>query len=166
MKTHNHYESAFAHYLRDRQIPYVAVDEAKRAAFRDARLKSFDFVLNGVRARRWLVDIKGRRWTRRNGRGRWENWITETDVEGLSQWQDVFGGGYRALLVFAYLIPPEDRPPPEIAHAFRDRTYVFAGLPLDDYRLHARVRSPKWGTINVPTPEFARLVRPIDQWLD
>jgi len=30
-KRSNHYEAAFEEYLRQRQIPYVAVDEKKRA---------------------------------------------------------------------------------------------------------------------------------------
>ena len=31
-----HYEAAFEHYLRERGIPYVAVDEAKKAMFSNA----------------------------------------------------------------------------------------------------------------------------------
>ena len=33
-----HYEAAFEHYLRERGIPYVAVDEAKKAMFSNAKL--------------------------------------------------------------------------------------------------------------------------------
>ena len=40
-----HYEAAFEAFLRDRGIPYVAVDEAKKALFANAKLKSFDFVV-------------------------------------------------------------------------------------------------------------------------
>ncbi len=46
-----HYEQAFEHYLRSNGIPYVAVDEAKRALQGRAgdpaakKLKSFDFVV-------------------------------------------------------------------------------------------------------------------------
>lgn len=165
MKRHVHYEAAFQQYLQDRQVPYVAVDEARRAAFRDARLKSFDFIVYAASQSNWLVDVKGRRWTGRNGRGRWENWITQADLDGLRQWETVFGGGFRALLVFAYQIPPDQSPPPEVLHAFRDGRYVFAGVPLEEYRLHARTRSPKWGTINLSTADFARCVRPVGQWL-
>ena len=35
-----HYEAAFEAFLRSRGIPYVAVDEAKKALFADAKLKS------------------------------------------------------------------------------------------------------------------------------
>jgi hypothetical protein len=40
-----HYEAAFEAYLRDKGIPCVVVDEAKRALFANAKLKSFDFVV-------------------------------------------------------------------------------------------------------------------------
>ena len=40
-----HYEAAFEAFLRDRGIPYVAVDEAKKAMFANSKLKSFDFVV-------------------------------------------------------------------------------------------------------------------------
>jgi hypothetical protein len=65
-----HYEGAFAQYLRDRRIPYVAVDEARKALLPDSgpacaaggsgALKSFDFVLYGPGVN-LLADVKGRR---------------------------------------------------------------------------------------------------------
>lgn len=167
MKDHVHYEAAFEDYLRQRQIPYVAVDEAKKAIVRDAKLKSFDFIVYSTGATNWLVDIKGRRWAARNGAGRpaWENWITQADLDGLEQWQQVFGDGFAGLLVFAYWVDGQAQPPIEIAHRFREQVYVFAGLPLDEYKLHARLRSPKWATINMPRREFAKQVRPVAQWL-
>lgn len=167
MKAHIHYEAAFESYLLQRQVPFVAVDEAKRAAFRDAKLKSFDFIVYSANSNNWLADIKGRRWASRQARGRpiWENWITQADLDGLRQWQTVFGEGFRGLLIFAYWIDAAIAPPPEIVFDFRNQRYVFAAVALDDYALAARVRSPKWGTINVPTAEFARLVRPVGDWL-
>ncbi len=167
MKSHVHYEAAFEDYLRARQVPYVAVDEAKRAAFRDAKLKSFDFIVYSQSNTNWLVDVKGRRWAarKRTCKPAWENWVTQDDLDGLAQWQGVFGDGFRALLVFAYWLQVEAEPPPDIVHVFREERYVFAGVPLDDYQLHARMRSPKWGTVNMPTREFARHVQPIAGWL-
>ena len=82
----HHYERAFEAYLRQRRIPYVAVDEAKRALLpeggpalrleiegesaggvRQVRvLKSFDFVIYGHgEAGNLLVDVKGRKIARR-----------------------------------------------------------------------------------------------------
>lgn len=90
----HHYERAFEAYLRHRRIPYVAVDEAKRALLpehaQSARLrvpaavgadddpfapssaqpagprmlKSFDFVIYGEK-QNLLLDVKGRRIARK-----------------------------------------------------------------------------------------------------
>ena len=165
VKTHIHYEAAFEDYLQKQRIAYVAVDEAKRAAFRDAKLKSFDFIVYARDTTNWLVDVKGRRWALRRGqaRPRWENWVTQADIEGLEQWEQVFGAGFAALFVFAYLIEENHEPPAEIIHEFRDGRYVFVGVPLAEYRVHARLRSPKWGTVNMPAGEFARHARPLAQ---
>ena len=55
-----HYEAAFEAFLRDRGIPYVAVDEAKKALFSTAKLKSFDFVVYSKNGPNLLIDVKGR----------------------------------------------------------------------------------------------------------
>src|SRR6476661_1686626 len=55
-----HYEAAFEAFLRDRGIPCVAVDEAKKALFANARLKSFDFVVYSKSGPNLLIDVKGR----------------------------------------------------------------------------------------------------------
>lgn len=167
LKAHIAYEAAFQDYLLRSGVAHVAVDEAKRAAFRDAKLKSFDFIVYAAQGPNWLVDIKGRRWAmRKNSRKpAWENWVTQADLDGLQQWQEVFGAGFGALLVFAYRLDAAGQPPTEVVHHFRDQRYVFAGVPVDAYVLHARVRSPKWGTVNLPVREFAKHVQPIANWL-
>ena len=55
-----HYEAAFEAFLREKGIPCVAVDEAKKALFANARLKSFDFVVYSKSGPNLLVDVKGR----------------------------------------------------------------------------------------------------------
>jgi len=55
-----HYEAAFEAFLRDKGIPYVAVDEAKKALFANAKLKSFDFVVYSRNGPNLLIDVKGR----------------------------------------------------------------------------------------------------------
>ena len=62
MNRDNHYEAAFEEYLRARQVPYVAVDEARRTLAGDASLKSLDFIVSSSSGRSWLVDVKGRRF--------------------------------------------------------------------------------------------------------
>ena len=64
----HHYEAAFEGYLRQRRIPYVAVDEAKKSLLPGSpagvggvrALKSFDFVLYG-QGNNLLAEVKGRR---------------------------------------------------------------------------------------------------------
>src|SRR5687767_11699436 len=109
-----HYELAFEHYLRANQIPYVAVDEAKRALraapLKDsngldhtapARLKSFDFVVYSQAGPNLLVDLKGRKHAGRGGRSM-QNWVTADDVDGLAEWATIFGGGFEPAFVFMF----------------------------------------------------------------
>lgn len=167
MKRHIHYEAAFDACLRERGIPFVVVDEAKKASFREARLKSFDFIVYSRGGVNWLVDIKGRRWAARGRQHKpaWENWVTQADLHGLKQWAEVFGAGFAGLLMFAYAIGPEDAPPPEVVYSHNGARYVFAGVELEKYATHARLRSPKWETVNMPTRDFAAHVRPLTDWL-
>src|SRR3990172_13053416 len=89
----NHYEAAFEEYVRQRRIPYIAVEEAKRALFAEVRLKSLDFIVYSPQGRNLLVDVKGRRFPSGGGRSRrlWENWATGEDIESLARWEEVFG---------------------------------------------------------------------------
>ena len=45
MNRDNHYEAAFEEYLRSKQVPYVAVDEARRSLAGDGQsIKNLDFM--------------------------------------------------------------------------------------------------------------------------
>lgn len=165
-----HYEAAFEDYLRAKGIPCVSVDEARKAVFGRAKLKSFDFVVYSSVGENLLVDVKGRKFPdsgRQSTTGRaWENWITEDDLIGLAEWQRVFGEGFRAVLVFAYWLQgPPRRAPFEDVHLFRQQHYTFATISLDDYRRLARPRSRKWRTLTVPTRPFQQAVRDILEFL-
>jgi hypothetical protein len=163
-----HYEAAFEEYLRAKGLPYVAVDEAKKAVFGSASLKSFDFVVYSTQAANLLVDVKGRKFPdsgggRKASAGRaWENWVTQDDLDGLEQWQGVFGEGFRAVLVFAYWLQgPPQRAPFADVHLYRQEHYAFAAIPLEVYASLARPRSRKWNTLAVPSAEFAAAARDI-----
>ena len=108
MQRRHHYEQAFEAYLRANRIPYVAVDEARKALLpesaklrvseggdpaTDRALKSFDLVVYAPssvvgdpgEASNLLVDIKGRKVAQRKGQaplspGRLESWVTEDDI--------------------------------------------------------------------------------------
>jgi len=158
-----HYEAAFEDYLRSRGWPYVAVDETKRAIFANASIKSFDFLVYSSAGANLLVDVKGRKFPdsasgrRRSSSRAWENWITRQDVEGLGEWEKVFGSDFRAVLVFAYWLQgPPQRSPFEDVHIFAEKSYGFVGIPLEQYVASARPRSAKWQTITMPTAEFCK----------
>ncbi len=167
-----HYEAAFEDYLRCKGWPYVAVDETKKAIFADTAIKSFDFVVYSSNGPNMLVDVKGRKFPNLGGgrpRGStraWENWITNDDVEGLGEWQKVFGEGFLSVLVFAYWLQgPPQRAPFADVHFFRERHYAFVGVSLADYISAARPRSAKWQTISVPSAEFAKCAQDIESFL-
>src|ERR1700749_3669187 len=101
-----HYEAAFEAFLRERGIPCVAVDEAKKALFANAKLKSFDFVVYSKNGPNLLIDVKGRQALAGSSRRSFESWATQRDVEDLMQWEQVFGEGFRAVLSFIYWIEP------------------------------------------------------------
>ena len=159
-----HYEAAFEAFLRDRGIPYVAVDEAKKALFADARLKSFDFVVYSKNGPNLLVDVKGRQLCGKGGKGAYQTWTTEQDVSDLAQWEQVFGDGFKAVVAFVYWI---DAPltPEEGMYEYRDRWYHMLGVDLSEYRNHMRRRSVKWETVAIPAADFRSLARPIGSWL-
>ncbi|HEX8341591.1 MAG TPA: HYExAFE family protein [Tepidisphaeraceae bacterium] len=161
-----HYEAAFEGFLRDRGVPYVAVDEAKRALFSTAKLKSFDFVVYSKTGPNLLVDVKGRQARQKAtaSRRNFETWTTERDVDDLLQWQQVFGDGFTAVLAFVYWVDPPLLPEPGV-WAFRDRWYTLMGVELKEYRDHMRRRSAKWGTVSLPAEDFRQLARPLEQWL-
>lgn len=188
-----HYEQAFEHYLRANRIPYVAVDEAKKALLPARRstarlekqcsdgtaeaqsstaaidcgrsIKSFDFVVYAP-GRNLLVDVKGRMFGSAKARTsltnrRFESWVTDEDVEGLTHWQELFGEGFQATFVFAYCL--RQQPPDalfEELFSFGGRWYALREAPLASYCRVMERRSASWGTVHVPAAAFSRISRP------
>ncbi len=166
MDRSNHYEAAFEAYLQWHRLCYVAVDETRRAMLGDLRVKNLDFIVYGPGGARLLVDVKGRRFpsgSRQRPRRVWECWSTQDDVSGLQRWAELFGPGYQGILVFAYHLRPEVALPDDTDDlwTWRGRRYLLRAVDVDDYRLHLRVRSPRWGTVALPTAAFRELVRPV-----
>jgi DNA-binding sugar fermentation-stimulating protein len=162
-----HYESAFEEYLRQRGIPYVAVDEAKKALFSNAKLKSFDFVVYSKTGPNLLIDVKGRSCRNATGKRGFETWTTERDVQDLMQWEQVFGEGFKAVFTFIYWIdaPMEGFEPEPGMFQHRDKWYLLMGVALDEYRNHMRRRSAKWETVSLPAEAFRNLAKPFEAWL-
>jgi hypothetical protein len=159
-----HYEAAYEAYLRHRGIPYVAVDEAKKALFSNAKLKSFDFVVYSKNGPNLLIDVKGRQMTDSAAKRSFQTWTTERDVEDLMQWEQVFGDGFKAIFTFIYWIEPPLTPEPGMFE-HKDRWYLLMGVDLTEYRNHMRRRSVKWETVALPAEDFRNLARPIETWL-
>jgi len=162
----NHYEAAFEAYLRARAVPYVAVDETKRALAPDQSLKSLDFIVSAP-GQRWLVDVKGRKFPSGQGRHRWwKNWSTRDDLRGLASWERLFGREFSSYLVFAFVLLGTRSPlPPEQLFAFRARKYAFLAITHLEFATHARLVSPKWDAMAVPIRRFRALARPVESLL-
>jgi hypothetical protein len=159
-----HYAAAFEAFLRSRSIPYVNVDQAKKALFADAKLRSFDFVVYSKKGPNLLIDVKGRSCRNRTDRAGFETWATEQDVNDLMQWEQVFGEGFKAVLMFIYWIePPLSAGQGMFQH--RDRWYMVMGIDLAEYRSRMRRRSAKWETVCLPAQEFRTLARPLENWV-
>jgi len=163
MKRHVHYETAFEDYLRSRGMPYVPVDEHKKAIFSGGRVKSFDFLVYHPDAT-WLVDVKGRKfpYEHRGRKRHWENWVTRDDINGLKSWQGAFGEGFVGMFVFSYVLEPGvERLPTVHIHPFRGQQYAFMCVSVDDYHHLARLRSPKWDTVSLPVKAFRSVAKPM-----
>ncbi len=163
----NHYEAAFEAYIRALRVPCVAIDETKRALFGDEGVKNPDFLLYPRCGPNLVVEVKGKKGKNARGRRPWENRVTTDDLDGLARWQETFGPGFRALLVFVYAEPLQPFPLPREngAYEFRGRDYRFWGVGLDDYIAHLRSRGPAWKAVAMARAAFRRRVRPLLEWL-
>ena len=169
-----HYEQAFEHYLRANAIPYVAVDEAKRALSSrpgdeprlfPGDLKSFDFVVYSRGGPNLLIDVKGRKHGGRTGRNL-QNWVTADDVRCLEQWAGIFGDGFDP--AFAFLFWCDVQPPDALfleVFEHGQRWYALQAVRLADYRVHMKPRSVKWDTVSIPARAFTKVSRPLQEML-
>ena len=164
-----HYEQAFEHYLRANRIPYVAVDEAKKALLPARQgggadramprsIKSFDFVVYGPQEN-LLIDVKGRAYKGRTRR--FESWVTRDDVGSLRRWEELFGSGFIASFVFIYALKAQ--PPDALFEEFFEygsRWYALREVRLNEYEQAMVERSAGWQTVHIPAAAFARISRP------
>jgi hypothetical protein len=77
------------------------------------------------------------------------------------------GSEFRGVLAFTYdLAAGFDLPDgtPDV-FAFRGRAFLMRGVLATDYRAHMRTRSPRWGTVNLLSDDFRRLVKPFSHFL-
>jgi len=167
----HHYERAFERYLRANRIPYIAVDEAKKALLPESpgrspaapdSLKSFDFVVYR-RSRNLLLDVKGRRIGSRSpgAAARLDPWVTEEDIESLEAWGRLFGASFVPALVFCGWC--DDCPAGALFEEIfehQGRWYALRGVTVADYRAEMRPRSARWRTVCVPARRFETISAP------
>lgn len=158
------YEEAFEDFLAAEGVAHVPVTIAQRQAFQAARIKSFDFVVWPDDGPNWLVDIKGRT---ANKTGRLENWVTDGDLDGLVQWESVFGTGFVGMFVFVFHVEDPAGWPHQHAplRAFQGNCYSFWAIAVEEYRRLAKVRSARWKTYSVPADIFGEVAQPVGKWL-
>jgi hypothetical protein len=166
----NHYEAAFEAYLRHHRLTTVAVDESRRSTLDDESIKSIDFIVYGSAESRLLIDVKGRKFpvgSGRRNRFEWQSWSPREDVDGLLRWEQRFGYGYRAVLLFMYQLLPMVELPlgTRDLWTFRNKRYLLRGVEVHDYQRLMRVRSPRWNTVHLPLPAFRKVVRPFSEFL-
>ncbi len=160
-----HYDRAFEHYLRSKQIAYVSVDEARKSFDGPAKLKNFDFVVYGSAGKNLLVDVKGRKHSGKS-RKQLDNWVTRDDVECLRRWEQVFGSDFISTFVFLYWC--EAQPPDALfLETFEcdNRWYAVLAAKVIDYENHMTGRSVKWETVHVPADRFVSISRPLLEML-
>ncbi len=168
-KRSNHYEAAFEEFLRERRAPYIAVDESRRSLVpldlpEDVvgSLKSLDFLVTSSQGFTWLVDVKGRQFPSGRQNRLWKNWATRDDLTGMSRWENLLGGRFQSLFVFAYNVTGEVSPlPAEQLFPFRDGRYAFLGVRLAHFAEHAKLISPKWQTLAMPGASLRQWAQPM-----
>lgn len=161
----NHYDAAFEAWLRQHRLPYVAVDETRRALLAQQSIKSPDFLVHSPQLGPIVVDVKGRKqWSGAQHR-RWENWATQDDLTSLAAWEQIFGSQFQGLLVFAYELSIHDVPDQPVMLEFRGRQYSFHGVWAAQYRQAMRERSAKWDTVWLPSEQYRTLRFPLTQFL-
>ncbi len=165
MKRGIHYEQAFQHFLKDRNVNFIVIDQAKKASFAGAKIKSFDLIAYPPKGLPLLIDVKGRKLAsaRIEKYHLGQNWVGIEDVNGLRQWEQVFGPDYTGLFVFAYWI--YDATPGLTGNGFyhyNERTYFFVSAELFGYQSRMKTRSQKWRTVFVPAGPFKELALPVE----
>ena len=157
------YEQLFEGILRDAEVLYLAIDEAKRPIYAKEKIKNFDFIVSSFNGK-FLIDIKGKKFDYGYGES-WENWIKDDDISGLKVWASHFNA-FTPLLVFVYHLRGHAAADKfQDIYRFKNRRYGIVAIDLSTYYTNAKTRSKKWGAIYVSREKFQHLAKPISFYL-
>jgi hypothetical protein len=142
VKRNVHQEVAFEHYIRDKDLSYLAIDEAKRPMGID---KNFDFLVF-TKTKVLAVDVKGKQIPYLGKGGfLWETWIHSKDVTGLRQWEEMFKTLLKcpveSLLVFVYLINDQAYLKEfQTTYKYHGNIYGIAAISITDFEKEKKAR--------------------------
>lgn len=160
---HSHYEVMFESFLRENEILYIAVDEARRPLVDNHPVKNFDFIVSSFNGK-FLVDVKGKKFSARV----WDNWVHEDDLTGLRIWGNHFNA-FVPLLVIPYLVGKKEEI--EILREYADirkhqgQTYAITAVTLADFYSNAKLRAAKWKAIYVTKDKFMKICKPVSHFI-
>jgi hypothetical protein len=167
----NHYERAFASWLKENRVPFVRIDQSRREDLIEGRPKSFDFLLCPNGPRRLLVEVKGRTFhgVSLAGRKGLDCWITAEDGRAMKTWRRLFESRQtsdRAIFVFAFQLERIDTDPDGLCvYEFEGRRYVFFVISAADYLRRMKQRSPRWRTLTLSADDVRGLCVSLDEFM-
>lgn len=163
----SHYENAFEDYLTRHRVPYVAISDVRAAVPGRLGVKAFDYIVYPNGRPPCLVDVKGRKSVAGPGRAarKWDSWVTQGDVDGMTRWRELFGPDFSAAFVFGYWMDADGRNAEPEQHTLVGRLYSFWCVEVPDYAGHSKVRSVRWKTVDLPSEQFIRLAWPASRWI-
>ncbi len=143
VKRNVHQEVAFEHYIRSKELTYLAINEAKRPMAID---KNFDFLIF-TKTKVLAIDVKGKQIPYR-GKGKflWETWIHSNDLTGLRQWENMLSNllncPVESLLVFVYQINEESFLKDfKTILKLHGKTYGILAITITEFEKNKKVRS-------------------------
>jgi hypothetical protein len=134
---------SFEHYLRDRGVSYLAIDEAKRPVAID---KNFDFLIFAD-SRVLVIDVKGKQIPYQGKGGfLWETWIHSKDLTGLRQWENMLKPLLRcpveSLLTYVYLINDKVYLKDfQTIYKYQGKTYGIKAITITEFEKNKKIRS-------------------------
>lgn len=155
----DHYERAFENWLIDNKVKYTAINQSKRTEFNKSKIKSFDYLIYPPNQQTIIAEVKGKLFKGKSleNLANLECWVSVEDVDGMKNWQRMFGENHRAVFIFAYRIENIDVDfDGRRTYEYKKRKYMFFAVNLEDYTKFMKIRSPKWKTVNLPADKFRR----------